>query len=217
MNILFADCDFLEPAVVLRFGCLDPSYTCRTVDDQEEGEQHDGESIAQYDEQSDTGYAVDEPVDPGIGLAVDQPVVGEEGRRDEETVEEFDNNRIGECIVAQGESRKYVVAGGDEEEQCDRQDQSRRVEELRLETCPAVFFLPAPFVYRHQLEGDEDEEIEEGAVVRALQNELHTEQGTHDDAGVETGVVLRIADGQYIGYADDGRRNTDEPGGIVPL
>ena len=77
-----------QPTVVLRLGSLDPSDPRRTIDDQEEGEEHDREDIAQYYEESDTGNAIYKPIDPRIRLAVNEPVVSQEGRRDEESVEE---------------------------------------------------------------------------------------------------------------------------------
>ena len=59
--------------------------------------------------------------------------------------------------------------------------------------------------------------LEEGAVIVALQRELHAEQSRHHDTGEEPRVVMRVAHGQYIGYTDDTRGNTDTPGGVVPF
>ena len=68
-----------------------------------------------------------------------------------------------------------VVAGGDGQAHEDGQPETRDVQELRLETCTAFILVPAPLVDRHHLERDEDEVIEERAVVVALQRELDAE------------------------------------------
>ena len=86
--LLFADCDFLEPAHVFGFCGFDPRNTCHRVDDQEECEEYDGESIAKEDKQAYSRDAVDEPIDPRVRLTIDEPVIGEEGGRDEKSVEE---------------------------------------------------------------------------------------------------------------------------------
>ena len=77
-------------------------------------------------------------------------------------------------------------------------------------------FITTPLVYGHHLEGDKDEEEEERAVVRALQGELDTQQNRHEDTGIETRVVMRVAHGEYICNADHGSRNADYPGRIGP-
>ena len=68
-----------------------------------------------------------------------------------------------------------VVAGGDGQAHEDGQPETRRVQELRLEARTAFILVPAPFVDGHHLERDEDEVIEERAVVVALQRELDAE------------------------------------------
>ena len=86
--LLFADCDFLEPSHVLGFCGFDPRNTCHGVDDHEECEEHDGESIAKENKQAYSRDAVDEPIDPRVRLTIDEPVIGEEGGRYQESVEQ---------------------------------------------------------------------------------------------------------------------------------
>lgn len=77
-----------QPSIVLGLGSFDPSDARHRIDDQEEGEEHDGEDITQDDKQAYTGNAIDEPVNPRVRLTINEPVVREEGRGDEQSVEE---------------------------------------------------------------------------------------------------------------------------------
>jgi len=110
-----------------------------------------------------------------------------------------------------------VVTGYDCQTDKYRQPETRDIQKLGFKTGTSVFFLPAPFVDTHHLEWDENEEIKEGTVVTLLQRELYAEQGGHDNAGKETGVVLRVTDSEYIGDSDDGCGYSDAPGSVRPF
>ena len=91
----------------------DPGDAGSAVDDQEESEEDDGENIADDDEECYSGYAVGYPVEPGVYLAIDKPVVGKDGRSDQESVEELDSHMIGERIVLEHIGAQQVISSND--------------------------------------------------------------------------------------------------------
>ena len=169
-------------------------------------------------EEHNTRYTIDEPINPRVGLTIDEPVVSQERRGDHQSGAEFGCDILGQVTIAiEDKGLDEIVAQGNRDAETDRKPEAGDVQELRFEAGTAILLLAAPLVDRHHLEGDEDEEIEEGAVVLAEQGELHAEQGGHDDTGEEAREVLRVTHGEDICDANDRSGNADYPGGVVKM
>ena len=196
---------------------LHPAGTCHAVDDQEEGEEHNGEDIAEDDEQSYTRYAVQYPVDPRIGLTVDEPVVGNERRGDKQAVQHLDYHIIQQAVMLERKGSDHIVAKGDDKAQSYSHPHARYIQILGLETGTAVILGVTPLEDGHHLERNKHAEEQESAILAPLQDELHAQQYRHQYAGIEAGIVLRVAHGKDICYAHDARGYAYAPSSIMPL